>query len=83
MVHDSLKKLIRGFSKPICQRFCKDLPITVCDGMINLQINKGACDFCQIFLRFCMGLSKKKIKCTYIYCIHLLVFRKKKYLTFS
>ena len=35
----------RGFSKPLRQRFSKKLPITVCDGIINLQINESSCDF--------------------------------------
>ena len=36
---------------PPMQRFGKEsLPITVCDGIINLSINKSTCDFCQIFL---------------------------------
>ena len=48
----------RGFSKPLCQ-------ITVCGGIINLQINKSTCHFCQIFLldkrcpvQFLYGLPK-------------------------
>ena len=55
----------------------KFLPITVCDGIINLQINKSVCDFCHIFLldkwcssQFCMVYQKYQI---YIYCIHLLM----------
>ena len=57
----------------LCQRFGKEnLPITVCDGIFNLSINKSTCAFCQIFLldkrcsmQFCMVCQ---IKCN----VHLL-----------
>ena len=46
---------------PLAKGLANFLPITVCDGIINLQINKSICDFCQIFLldkwcslQFCM-----------------------------
>ena len=35
----------------LCQRLGKEsMSITVCDGILNLSINKNTCDFCQIFL---------------------------------
>ena len=34
------------------------LATTVCDGIINLQINKSTCDFSQIFLLDIVGLAK-------------------------
>ena len=56
--------------------FAKKIANTICDGIINLQINKSTCDFCQTSVRYfclindvlCMVYRKNK---TYIYCIHL------------
>ena len=44
--NDTIKVFLSLFSKDLA----KKLPITVYDGIINLQINKSTCDFCQIFV---------------------------------
>ena len=65
----------RVFSKPLCQRFGKKLPITVCDGIINLKVHVRSCDFCQIFL-FGKGVLcdfvefTKNIKCSFTVFIY-------------
>ena len=53
--------LIEVFLNAFAKGLAKILPIIVCDGIINLQINKRTYDFCQIYLldkrcsiRFCM-----------------------------
>ena len=40
---------IKVFLNAFAEGLAIFLPITVCHGIINLQINKSTCDFCQIF----------------------------------
>ena len=50
MVNISINGTVEVFLNPFAKGLAKHLPITVCDGIINLQINKSTTDFCQIFL---------------------------------
>ena len=64
---------IKVFLNPFAKGLAILLQNTVCDGIINLQINKITCDFCQIFclinVLILYGLPKIQIQ-MYIYCIH-------------
>ena len=65
-----LFQTIEGFSK-LCQKFSKKLPITVCDGIFNLSINKSTCDFCQRFFCFTKVFNAILYGLPTIYCIQL------------
>ena len=71
------KNTFEDFLNPFAKGLAQILPITVCDGTINLEINTSTCDFCQIFLldKICYFDCDfewfTKDYQMYIYCIYL------------
>ena len=68
---NSVKRILQVFPNAFAKGLAKILQITVCDGIINLLINKSTCYFCLIIDVLCD--LPKNIKCTFTVFIYYVV----------